>query len=55
MAAYTNALHFCSAWSKQAVALLRARRERPRDCRTAQQRHEGTPFHVWMAPAWQRR
>jgi hypothetical protein len=35
-----------------ALALLRPRRERPRR-RAAKQRDERTPFHVWMAPAWQ--
>src|SRR5262245_20474339 len=33
--------------------LLRARRERPRSRRTAEQRDELAAFHVWMAPAWQ--
>src|SRR5262249_41365668 len=33
--------------------LLRARRERPRGRRAAEQRDECAPFHVWMAPAWQ--
>jgi hypothetical protein len=33
--------------------LLAARRERPRGCRTAEQRDELAPPHVWMAPAWQ--
>src|SRR5262249_4024576 len=33
--------------------LLRARRERPRRRRAAEQRDELAPFHVWMAPAWQ--
>ena len=33
--------------------LLRARRERPRDRRTAEQGDERAPFHVWMAPALQ--
>jgi hypothetical protein len=34
--------------------LLRARRERPRGRRAAEQRDElATPHHVWMAPAWQ--
>src|SRR5262249_48494852 len=34
-------------------ALLRARRERPRHCPTAEQRYELAALHVWMAPAWQ--
>src|SRR5262245_45116941 len=33
--------------------LLRARRERPRDRRAAEERNELAPLHVWMAPAWQ--
>src|SRR5262245_17865193 len=33
--------------------LLRARRERPRGCRAAEQRDKLAPVHVWMAPAWQ--
>jgi hypothetical protein len=33
--------------------LLRARRERPRRRRAAEQRDELAPLHVWMAPAWQ--
>src|SRR6516165_10825377 len=33
--------------------LLRARRERPRCCRTAEKCDELAPVHVWMAPAWQ--
>src|SRR5437016_74872 len=33
--------------------LLRARRERPRGRRTAEQRNELAASHVWMAPAWQ--
>src|SRR5262249_29090569 len=33
--------------------LLRARRERPGNRRSAQQRDELAPLHVWMAPAWQ--
>src|SRR5262245_31638947 len=34
--------------------LLRARRERPRCCRAADERDElAPPDHVWMAPAWQ--
>jgi hypothetical protein len=41
---HTNAPH--------AFGLLRPRRERPRS-RTANERHELAPFHVWMAPAWQ--
>jgi hypothetical protein len=36
-----------------ALALLRARSERPRGSRGAEQRDELAPFHVWMAPAWQ--
>src|SRR5262249_40377247 len=36
----------------QLCSLLRERRERPRR-RRAEQRDELTPFHVWMAPAWQ--
>src|SRR5262245_18308693 len=35
------------------VGLLRARRERPRGRRAAQQLDELAPLHVWMAPAWQ--
>src|SRR5262245_5602546 len=35
------------------VALLRARRERPRCGRATEQRNERAAFHVWMAPAWQ--
>ena len=35
------------------LALLRARRERPRRRRAAEQRDELAPLHVWMAPAWQ--
>src|SRR5262249_59199571 len=35
-----------------ALALLRARRKRPRR-RAAEQRDELAAFHVWMAPAWQ--
>src|SRR5215472_7504017 len=35
-----------------ALALLRARRERPRG-RAAKQRDELAAVHVWMAPAWQ--
>jgi hypothetical protein len=33
--------------------LLRARCERPRGCRAAEQRDELAALHVWMAPAWQ--
>src|SRR5262245_1357932 len=33
--------------------LLRARRERPRDRRTAEERDELAALHVWMTPAWQ--
>ena len=37
-----------------ALALLRARRERPRNRRAANKRDDlATPHHVWMAPAWQ--
>ena len=36
-----------------ALGLLRARRERPRRRRAAEQRDELAPLHVWMAPAWQ--
>jgi hypothetical protein len=35
------------------LALLRPRRERPRDRRAAEQRDELAALHVWMAPAWQ--
>src|SRR5262249_10238202 len=35
------------------VRLLRARHERPRGRRAAEQRDEVAPVHVWMAPAWQ--
>jgi hypothetical protein len=35
------------------AGLLRARRERPRHRRAAEQRDEVAAFHVWMAPAWQ--
>ena len=45
-------------WNEHADAphplgLLRARRERPRRRRAAEQRDELAPLHVWMAPAWQ--
>src|SRR5262249_484156 len=33
--------------------LLRARGERPRECRAADKRDELAALHVWMAPAWQ--
>jgi hypothetical protein len=33
--------------------LLRVRRERPRDCRAAEERDERAASHVWMAPVWQ--
>src|SRR6266516_6571559 len=33
--------------------LLRARRNRRRDRRAAEQRDEVAAVHVWMAPAWQ--
>src|SRR5262249_55973015 len=33
--------------------VLRARRERSRGRRAAEQRDERASFHVWMAPAWQ--
>src|SRR5439155_13820171 len=33
--------------------LLRARCERPRSRRAADERDELAPFHVWTAPAWQ--
>src|SRR5262249_1750700 len=35
------------------VGKLRARRERPCDCRPTEQRDERAALHVWMAPAWQ--
>src|SRR5262249_1758547 len=35
------------------LALLRARSDRPRRRRAAEQRDELAPLHVWMAPAWQ--
>src|SRR6516165_3838760 len=35
------------------LALLRARRERPRGRCAAEQRDEVAALHVWMAPAWQ--
>jgi len=35
------------------LKLLRARPERPRHRRAAEQRDELAPLHVWMAPAWQ--
>src|SRR5262249_47628438 len=38
---------------RQLPRLLRARRERPRNRRAAEQRDEFTALHVWMAPAWQ--
>src|SRR5262249_49934013 len=38
--------------SPHALALLRARRERPR-CGAAEQCDDLPPLHVWMAPAWQ--
>jgi hypothetical protein len=39
--------------SEHPLALLRARRERPRNRRTAEQRDKQAPLHVWMAPGWQ--
>jgi hypothetical protein len=38
---------------RQLAHLLRARHERPRGSRAAEQRDELAPLHVWMAPAWQ--
>jgi hypothetical protein len=35
------------------VSPLRARCERPRGRRAAENRDELAAFHVWMAPAWQ--
>jgi hypothetical protein len=36
-----------------ALGLLRARRKRQRDRRSAKQRDELAALHVWMAPVWQ--
>ena len=43
----------CHANRPHPLTLLRARRERPRGCRAAEERDERAPLHVWMAPAWQ--
>jgi hypothetical protein len=39
--------------TRPVTGLSRMRRERPSDCRAAEQRDELAAFHVWMAPAWQ--
>jgi hypothetical protein len=49
----SSGLSFVTGTAPHPLALLRARRERPSDCRAAEQRDEIASFHVWMAPAWQ--